>query len=684
MSTVNTGAAAVRVEVHDTVPGHVHVAWLDNPPVNASNAALRAGIVDAVTAATAAGAVGLVLVGARNTFVSGSDLREFAGTVPDPLLPAVVEALELAPFPVVAALDGHALGGGLELALGADRRVGTDRLQVGLPERNFGLVPGAGGTQRLPRLTGRALALEIMALDRRLDAGEAHAAGILDVVVEPADLLQAAVKLASTSRKDLVRDRPVPTQDPVEWAEVVDLVLRKTKHSAAATEAVRLVGLAGTVDAPEGLRDERAAFNRLRDGRESGALRHLFFAARAAGRGPRGVVPPTLSRIGVLGAGAMGRGIAVAAAGHGYDVVLVDSQPASIDRASVGLEEAAATAARFAGCSAGSVALSLDVLALGGCDLVVEAVFEDADVKQAALASAEQVVGADCIIVSNTSYLDLPGLARTLAAPTRFGGLHFFAPADRMRLIEVVPLPHTDEATLAGVVAFARCLGKQPIITGTAEGFVGNRVLQAYRRHAEYLVEDGCLPEHVDAALRDFGFAMGPFAVADLSGLQIAASVRHRLRAEGRAPARDTRISDELFERNWWGRSTGRGYYQYVDGVARPDPEVAAIAEATSAALGIVRREIGAAEIVDRCVGAMVVEAATVVASRVAGRPGDVDLAMVEGFGFPRSVGGPLWWAAHLDPDRLETVCARVEAACTIPVPRAEVTTVLRRAIADG
>jgi 3-hydroxyacyl-CoA dehydrogenase len=673
----------------------VHVVVLDNPPVNASNAALRAGILDAVAAAVADEALGLVLVGAHDTFVSGSDLREFSGDVPRPLLPEVIERLEQAPFPVVAALDGYALGGGLELALGCDHRIGTPRLQAGLPEVSLGMVPGAGGTQRLPRLVGRAKALSVVALGERLDGAAALAAGLIDRLVEPAELVDAAVAFARSARKAPVRERSVPAAAEAADAEAYDALMASVRKRGRGRpqieESIRLVGLAGEVPIAEALADERGTFTRLRASQEAASLRHLFFSERRASKVGRNsgadassAKPGPISGIGVLGAGTMGRGIALAAAAVGLPVIVVDRDEATVERARTGFAEAAAHSARRTGATPAGADFTTDITRLAGVDLVVEAVFEDVEVKRSALRDLESVVRADCLLASNTSYLDLELLGAALKRPGRFLGLHFFAPADRMKLVEVVPLARTDAAATAAAFAFARKLGKKPVRARNSEGFVGNRILQAYRRHAEYLVEDGCLPEEVDAALTGFGFAMGPFAVADLSGLQIARTVRERLRAQGRAPIRDTAIADALCERGRLGRAAGHGYYTYVDGRPTPDPEVAELVAEVSRSLGISRRPITAQEIVDRCVGAMAVEAAAVVADGVASSPGDVDLAMVEGFGFPRHAGGPLWWAARLPAPDGERVLAAVEAARREPVDREPMTSVLKGTLTEG
>ncbi|MFD7880557.1 3-hydroxyacyl-CoA dehydrogenase NAD-binding domain-containing protein, partial [Streptomyces sp. NPDC059766] len=586
-----------------------------------------------------------------------------------------------------------ALGGGLELALGCDHRIGTPGLRTGLPEVSLGMVPGAGGTQRLPRLVGRATALSVVASGERLDGAAALAAGLIDRLVEPAELVGAAVAFARGATKSPVRERPVPVPaqgDAEAYDALVAAVRKRGRGRQQVEESIRLVGLAGEVPIAQALADERATFTRLRESEEAASLRHLFFSERRAAKSGRaqgadgGAKPGPVTGVGVLGAGTMGRGIALAAAAHGLPVIVVDRDEAGVERARAGFAQAAAHSARRAGTTPGAATFTSDLTRLADVDLVVEAVFEDAEAKRSALRDLESVVRPDCILTSNTSYLDLELLAAALKRPGRFLGLHYFAPADRMKLVEVVPTAGTEASATAAAFALARTLGKKPVRARNSEGFIGNRVLQAYRRHAEYLVEDGCLPEEVDAALTGFGFAMGPFAVADLSGLQIARTVRERLRAEGRAPVRDTAVADALCERGRLGRATGRGYYAYADGGPTPDPEVAGLLEEVSRGLGISRRTITARETVERCVGAMAVEAAAVLADGVAGSAGDVDLAMVEGFGFPRHAGGPLWWTARLPaPDR-ERVLTAVESARREPVDRELMTNVLKGTLTEG
>ena len=640
--------------------GDVLVLVIDNPPVNASSAAVRAGLVAGVEWLTAAeGVVGAVVVGCRGAFVSGSDLTEFTGDVPHPLLPAVIEAIEACPKPVVAAIDGYAMGGGLELALGCDARVATTPSRLGLPEVTLGMVPGGGGTQRLPRLAGRAASIDLIVSGRRVDGTAAHRLGIVDELAAPDDLLDRAVQIArSPGAKQPVTRRPVPDEDPDEVAKVAARALRGARGNPGAAEAVRLVMLAGDTSIDKALAEERRVFDDLRGRPEAMAMRYLFFAERAARKveGLDAVVPHTVERAGVVGAGTMGVGIATAFVQAGIETTLVDQDAEVLAGARAGVERRLARAAARAGSpSAADGAMmarlrtgdSTDLLA--DTHLVVEAIVERLEAKVDLLQTLDQILPESTVLASNTSYLDLDELATATTRPHAVVGLHFFNPADVMRLLEVVRGAATSPETLRTALALAERLGKQPVVAGVGEGFIGNRVYAAYRQQCEFMLEEGALPHQIDRALVDFGFAMGPFAVGDLSGLDIAWAMR---KARGRRSAAKTRyveIPDLLCEAGRLGRKTDAGYYDYPSEGERgvPSPEVEAVIESCSARKGITRRRISDEEIISRAVYSMVNEASMVLEAGVARRPGDIDVAMVHGYGFPRHRGGPLWWASR-------------------------------------
>lgn len=668
----------VRTSVHDGVL----VLELDNPPVNASSQQIRAGIAAGIERLTSEPAlVAAVLIGAGDSFVAGSDISEFGGAVPEPLLPAVIAAIEQCPKPVIAALDGFALGGGLELALGCDARIATERVRLGLPEVTLGMVPGAGGTQRLPRRTGRAKALELILSGRRVSGQEAHDLGIVDEIAD-GDLRDTAIRYAATAPKRRLADLPVP-DDGADLDEVAARTLRGARRPNM-DAAIDLVRLAGTVGIDEALRRERETFDRLRVADDAQALRHIFFAERAAPRrAGTAPAPQPLSRVGVIGAGAMGAGIGAAFALAGVGVQLIDTDPAQAERGLDRIRETLDKAVRRGRLTAADladraarIAASTDHSDLAETDLVIEAVVENGDVKAAVLRSAAEHAPR-AILATNTSYLGVTELAGALDDPGRLVGMHFFNPADVMKLLEIIPGAQTSDAAVALALRAARMLGKTAVIAGDREGFIGNRIYSAYRRHAEYLLEDGATPEQVDAAMERFGFAMGPFAVADLSGLQIAQSLRQRWRDTGRLPERYVEIPDLLCDRGWLGRRTGRGYHRYEEGRRVADPEVIELIEAESARKGIARREISADEIVSRLLGAMVVEGARVVREGTARHIDDVDVAVINGFGFPRFAGGPMWWARQQERSTLLTLARDAVAAAREDDATAAITEVL-------
>ena len=654
-------------QVHLERDGDIAVLVIDNPPVNAGSHDIRKGLLAAIAQVEADDRVcAAVLIGAGGSFISGSDIREFDLPLGPPQMPQVIGAIETATKPFVAALHGAALGGGYELALGCDARIAAPKTMIGLPETALGIIPGAGGTQKLPRLIGRASALDLIAKATRVDAKKAHALGMVDAVV-PGDLRRAAVDLARTyaGRKRRVIDLPVRDESGVEAA-----LARATRNARPhVLAAIHHICQAGKVPADVGLAAERETFQRLRIAPEAKALRHIFFAEREAARGKpgRAVKPRPLDLFGVIGNGTMGAGIATAILQAGKPVVLIDTDPAALAKAIPRIEGAIDTGvargrltAATATAAKARLVTSTDLTALAPCDVVIEAVFEDQDVKQALFARLDTVVRADAIVATNTSYLDIDQMAAVLSAPDRVIGLHFFSPAHIMKLLEIVRCAHSSDAAMATGLWVAKLLGKQPVEAANAFGFIGNRIYAAYRAACEFMLEDGALPYQIDLALEAFGFAMGPFAVADLSGLDIAWTMRRQKRAQWDLANRYVDIPDQLCEMGRFGRKTGAGYYLYdADGTKQRDPQVEALIIAASAQKAIVRQDLSAADIQMRALAAIVNEAALLVAEGVALRPGDVDVALVNGYGFARWLGGPVHWAQQQDPAVLAQACAQ-------------------------
>ena len=638
--------------------GDIAVIVIDNPPVNAGSAAVRQGLLNAVhTLRDDATLQGAVLIGAGSTFIAGSDIREFGQPLAEPQLPAVIAAIEDCGKPVVAALHGAALGGGLELALGCDARVAAPGTVVGLPEVTLGIIPGAGGTQRLPRLVGLPRAVQMICSGERVPAATALAQGIVDALAE-GDLRAAAIahvrRLAG--RKQRLRDRPVPVADAAELKQACDAALKAGKRRPAVEAAIAVTTAAATLALDDALADERAVFQRLRSSREAAALRHQFFAERDSARHPSldGAAPRAVQRVAVLGAGTMGSGIALAALEAGYDVLLLEQDAAALERGANRIHEHFAGRVRtgkvkaaIAAAAEARLQSSLDWARLAEADLVIEAVFEDLAVKRQVFQRIDALARPGAVLASNTSYLDLDAIAAATRRPQDVIGLHFFSPAHVMKLLEVVRGRDSAADALATGLAVGRKLRKLPVLTGNAFGFIGNRLYSAYRKQCEFMVEEGAWPEQVDAALQAFGFAMGPFAVADLSGLDIAWRMRQAQAATRDPAARYVHIPDRLCEAGRLGRKTGAGYYAYPAGGTghQVDEAVHALIAQCRTDKGITPRPFTDDEIVRRALLALVNEAALLLAEGVAERATDVDVVLPNGYGFPRWEGGPMFRA---------------------------------------
>ncbi|MFD0669661.1 3-hydroxyacyl-CoA dehydrogenase NAD-binding domain-containing protein [Ramlibacter sp. MAHUQ-53] len=655
--------------------GEVLVLTIAHPPINAMSTVLRAALLEALRALDADDSLrGAVVRGEGSTFIAGADLREFGRPLEEPQLPQVLDAIERCRKPVVAAMHGAALGAGLELALSCDARIAAPGTVIGLPEVTLGILPGAGGTQRLPRVVGVARALELIGKGERIKAERALALGIVDAVAT-GDLTQAAVarvrELAGAKRR--VSERPVPADAPGALEAAEAAVLKAGKRRPAVLAAVEAVKNAARLPFADGIALERGMFIKLRSSPEAYALRHLFFAERQAGRLPEGhpAAPRALDCVAVVGAGTMGSGIAIAALEAGLRVVLLDQDAAAAtrgrdrvethyaERVAAGKLAAAAAEERRA-----RLVASADWAALSAADLVVEAVYEDLAVKQAVFRTIDAHARPGAVLATNTSYLDVDAIAAATSRPQDVLGLHFFSPANVMKLLEVVRARATAPDVLATGLALGKRLGKTSVVCGNAFGFIGNRLYNAWRRQCEFMLEEGAWPEEVDQALEAFGFAMGPFAVADLSGLDIAWRMRQAQAATRDARERYVDILDKLCEAGRLGRKAGAGYYRYVDGKREraSDEQVRAVIADASARRGLTRQPIAPAAIQRRVMLAMVNEAAQVLAEGVAARASDIDVVLALGYGFPRWEGGPVFWARRQDRRELERDIAQMVA----------------------
>ncbi|TPM10740.1 MULTISPECIES: 3-hydroxyacyl-CoA dehydrogenase NAD-binding domain-containing protein [unclassified Mesorhizobium] len=633
----------------------VAIVAIDNPPVNALSFHVREPLMHALAALRDDASVGAIVVAcAGQTFVAGADITEFGKPVQQPELRAIIGTLETIAKPTVAAIHGTALGGGLELALGCHFRVADADARLGLPEVKLGLLPGGGGTVRLPRLVGAIKALRMIVSGALVGADEAHEAGLVDAVFESNVITHAVNFAREIARKGgpftPVRDRDdeiKKTELAAFDAEAADLA-RKARGLDAPIACAQAVRNTVTMSFEEALAAERALFMKLVAGDQSRAQRHLFFAEREAAKIPgKDLVRRRIARVGVIGAGTMGGGIAMAFANGGFPVTLLETSEealqrglgmidknyaASVSRGSLTEDARRQRLAQFKG--------STDYSDLADCDLIIEAVFEDMAVKKEVFGKLDAAAKPGAILATNTSYLDIDEIAASISRPQDVLGLHFFSPANVMKLLEIVRADKTAPDALATVVDVARKIGKVAVVVGVCHGFVGNRMLAARGSESEALLLEGATPSQIDNAFTDFGWPMGPFQMGDLAGLDIG--WRNR-KARGQTAV----IADTLCEQGRFGQKTGRGYYLYENGsrMPVPDPQIDALIRGKAAEKGIASREISAEEIIERTLYPMVNEGAKILEEGIAARASDIDVIWVNGYGFPIGKGGPMFWA---------------------------------------
>jgi 3-hydroxyacyl-CoA dehydrogenase len=655
------------------VTDRVRVLYLDNPPVNGLGAAVRTYLRDELERALADPSVeAIVIAGKGKLFSGGADIREF-GKEPRPfapLLPELIDLFERSTKPVVAAIHGTAAGGALELALGCHARIASPEARVGLPEVTLGIIPGAGGTQRLPRLIGIREALAHITEGKLIPAAKAKALGILDDVVT-SDLVAAAIERAP--KTPLRRTSELLLEDdPAAFAEAEKAAAkaRGLEAPAAAIEAVK----AATLPGGQGFRKEREIFLKLVASDQSKALRHVFFAEREAAKIPD--VPPDtktteIASAGVIGCGTMGGGIAMCFANAGIPVTVVESDPSALARGIEkirGLYESSLSKGRISkedfDKRMSLISGTSDFAGLSRADIVVEAVFEEMPVKKGVFAKLDALSKEGAILATNTSSLDVNEIARSTSRPSSVIGTHFFSPAHVMKLLECVRGADTSKETIASVLQLAKRLDKVAVLVSVCDGFVGNRMLYAYRRQADFLLEDGALPNEVDEALVEFGLPMGPYAMADLAGLDIGWAVRKRQEATRPKHLRYSAVPDRICELGRFGQKTGAGFYRYEKGSRAPipDPEIAALIEGVSKELGIQRRPLSKEEIVERCIYALINEGAKILEEGIALRASDVDLVWIHGYGFPRYRGGPMFYADTVGVGKVYDAVSRFHA----------------------
>ncbi len=645
----------------------IAVISINNPPVNALSQAVRSGLVKCVSAAVAEQSIrAIVLICTGRTFIAGADISEFGKPPLTPYLPDVLATLEGCPKPIIAAIHGTALGGGLETALACHYRLALNGSRVGLPEVNLGLIPGAGGTQRLPRIAGLENALDMITSGRHVKAEEALEMGVVDELSSENDLLKIAIEFA---RKILTRDKTWPRSSEIKledssvnqgvlknWKTRVSKKARGQESPLAAMESIKN---AIQLSFAEGLKKERELFLTCMASPQSKALRHIFFAERAAAKLPESVAntPIEIRTTAIIGGGTMGRGIAMCFANQNIPVKVIETDQEKLDQALNAIEKTYAKMVTSGRLSEDQrqqrltkISGSCNHASLAQVDLVIEAAFENLEVKHSIFRSLDQHCRPDAILATNTSYLDIEAIASAVREPSRVVGMHFFSPAHIMKLLEVVRIPQTSATTISTMMKLGKQLGKRTVLVGNGFGFAANRMYSAYGREGQQMLLEGVTPIQLDQAMKNWGMAMGPTAVLDMSGIDIG----YNARKQNPNPPDDPcyfRPANLLAERGYLGRKTGRGFYRYdpETGLASEDLEICALIREEALKLGVKQRDLSENEIQQRMIKAIATEGETIMSEGLATRTSDLDVIWVNGYGFPRWRGGPMHFSQSID-----------------------------------
>ena len=643
--------------------GNIGVITVNNPPVNALSQPVRQGMLDAITTAQGDDSEAVVIICEGRTFIAGADISEFGKPMQDPFLPELLNTIEASSKLVVAAIHGTALGGGFETALAAHYRCAVPAAKIGLPEVKLGLLPGAGGTQRTPRLAGVKASLDLITSGAPISVGQAGKIGLIDKIID-GDLRDGALAWArelvdagTSVRKS--SEQPVPEFDAAIFDEVRATLAKRARGQVAPGHIVTAVEAAATGSFEDGMAKERELFITCMESPQSAGMRHIFFAERQAAKvddlAKDTPIRPVES-IGIVGGGTMGGGIAMSIANAGIAVTMIEisdealerglsiidrNYAGSVKRGKISEEKAASCRALISG--------STDYDSLAEVDMVIEAVFEDPILKKKIFGQLDGVCKPGAILATNTSYQDVDAIAAATKRPQDVIGTHFFSPAHIMKLLEVVRGEKTADDVLATVMALAKKIRKVPVVSGVCYGFIGNRMLRPYGKTAQLLLLEGASPQQVDSAMESWGMAMGPLRVFDLAGLDIGYTARQALSEEEKGDPKTYRIPDLLVELGRMGQKSGSGFYAYDDNLQpTPDPAVDGLIKMAADDLGVERREIQDEEIVDRLISALVDEGRKVLDEGIAQRSGDIDVVYVYGYGFPVSRGGPMFYADNI------------------------------------
>ena len=684
---------AINTVTDLSVEDGIAIITINNPPVNALGHAVREGIVQAMQKANADAAVkAVVLICEGRTFHAGADITEFGKPPVAPWLPEVVVEIENVSKPTVAAIHGTALGGGLEVALGCHYRVAVPSAKCGLPEVHLGLLPGAGGTQRLPRIVGPEKAMEMVTSGAHIDAKTANAVGLIDEIVPEGTLRASAIAFA---KKVVAENRPLKKardmNDKVEaargkpelFADFRKANARKFRGFLAPEYNIRAVEAAVNLPFDEGMKIERQLFQEAMGGVQSAAQRYVFFAEREVWKIPdlpAGTPVLPIAKVGIIGAGTMGGGIAMNFANAGIPVTIVETRPEALERGLGVIRKNYETTAKRGKLKPedvekrmGLLTGTLELEKLADCDLVIEAVFENMDVKKDVFGKLDKIVKQGAILASNTSYLNVNEIAAATERPEWVIGLHFFSPANVMRLLEVVRGEKTSNQVIATAMQLAKKIGKVGVLVGVCHGFVGNRMLAARQAQAQAMLLEGAMPWDVDKPLYDFGMPMGPFAMGDLAGLDIGWS---------KETSKSSTVREVLCEMDRRGQKTGAGFYDYDEQRnARPSPVTEKIIKDFAAKAGVTPRQISEQEILERCIYPMINEGAKILEEKIAIRPSDIDIVWINGYGWPVYRGGPMFYA---DTVGLANVVAKLKEYAPLLGAGFSISPLLEKLAAEG
>ena len=647
---------------------------ISNPPVNAISAAVRIGLLETIENLSLNENIkAIVITAPERTFLAGADIKEFGKKVDAPILGKICDKIESLNKIVVASLHGTPLGGGLEVAMSAHYRIAAPNTKVGLPEVLLGILPGAGGTQRLPRLCAVDMALDMMLTGKHVPANEALSSGIIDEISENNDTIDNGIEYAKKLVKEGFRPRPTSQiQNKISYTkETSELILKfkdtaskKYKNLFSPHAIIRSVEEGLKLDFPDAISNERKLFEECIESPQRQGLIHSFFAERANTKIPelKEGKPIELNKIGIIGGGTMGTGISMAAMNAGFNVIMIEQNDEAIQKAKAKITSTYDRSVKLNRITNEQKNKTMDMFSattnfseLKDRDLIIEAVFENMDVKKEVFVKLNQICSQDCILASNTSYLNVNEIASVVDNPSRVIGLHFFSPANIMKLLEVVVAEKTSKDTVATAFNLAKKMKKVPVRSGVCDGFIGNRILSKYLVGTYHMVEDGASPFHVDKVIRDFGCAMGIFQVIDLAGGDIGWATRKRKAPFRHKDDRYVQIPDRVCERGWFGQKTSKGYYLYGENVdfLTPNPEIEVICEQERKRAGITPKKFDDKEILDKYIAAMVYEGTKILSEQIALKPSDIDVVFTNGYGFPKWRGGPMKYADMIGLDKI-------------------------------